>query len=408
MSVVDALGLVLLLTTALVAVPVGVLFLQLTAATLRREAPADVVSAVAAVSAAPARAGFAVLMPAHDEAGGIAAAIAAVRAQLGARDRLLVVADNCSDATAASARAAGAEVIERTDAQRRGKGYALDHGVRWLERAPPVVVVVVDADCIVAPGALERLTQRCLATARPAQALYLMHAPPGAGLGLRIAAFAWVVKNRLRPLGGAALGWPCQLMGTGMAFPWTLIRSAPLASGHLVEDMELGVALARAGAAPLFCAQALVSSVFPSDAAGARAQRRRWEHGHLSVLAATGPRLLAQALLRRDGALAALALDLMVPPLAALALALTALLVIGAAWWGFTADALPVALAALAMGLFGAVVMAAWWRGGRQLVTLRELVALPWYVAAKIPLYVRLFTKRQVEWVRTKRDDGHH
>ena len=408
MSVVDALGLVLLLTTALVAVPVGVLFLQLAAATLRREAPADVVSAVAAVSAAPARAGFAVLMPAHDEAGGIAAAIAAVRAQLGARDRLLVVADNCSDATAASARAAGAEVIERTDAQRRGKGYALDHGVRWLERAPPVVVVVVDADCIVAPGALERLTQRCLATARPAQALYLMHAPPGAGLGLRIAAFAWVVKNRLRPLGGAALGWPCQLMGTGMAFPWTLIRSAPLASGHLVEDMELGVALARAGAAPLFCAQALVSSVFPSDAAGARAQRRRWEHGHLSVLAATGPRLLAQALLRRDGALAALALDLMVPPLAALALALTALLVIGAAWWGFTADALPVALAALAMGLFGAVVMAAWWRGGRQLVTLRELVALPWYVAAKIPLYVRLFTKRQVEWVRTKRDDGHH
>ena len=408
MSVVDALGLVLLLTTALVAVPVGVLFLQLAAATLRREAPADVVSAVAAVSAAPARAGFAVLMPAHDEAGGIAAAIAAVRAQLGARDRLLVVADNCSDATAASARAAGAEVIERTDAQRRGKGYALDHGVRWLERAPPVVVVVVDADCIVAPGALERLTQRCLATARPAQALYLMHAPPGAGLGLRIAAFAWVVKNRLRPLGGAALGWPCQLMGTGMAFPWTLIRSAPLASGNLVEDMELGVALARAGAAPLFCAQALVSSVFPSDAAGARAQRRRWEHGHLSVLAAIGPRLLAQALLRRDGALAALALDLMVPPLAALALELTAMLVIGAAWWGFTADALPVALAALAMGLFGAVVMAAWWRDGRQLVTLRELVALPWYVAAKIPLYVRLFTKRQVEWVRTKRDDGHH
>ena len=412
MSMVDAIGAVLLLLTALLVVPVGVLFVQLAAATLRREPPAEVAAAVAAVSAAPARAGFAVLMPAHDEAGGIAAAIAAVRAQLGAGDRLLVVADNCSDATAAIARAAGAEVIERTDAQRRGKGYALDHGVRWLEsgqeRTPLGVVVVVDADCIVAPGALARLAQSCLATARPVQALYLMHAPPGAGLGLRIAAFAWVVKNRLRPLGGTALGWPCQLMGTGMAFPWALIRSAPRASGHLVEDMELGVALARAGAPPLFCAEALVSSVFPSDAAGARAQRTRWEHGHLSVLAATGPRLLAHALLRRDGALAALALDLMVPPLAALALALGALLVVDAAWWGVAADVRPVALAALATALFGAAVMAAWWRGGRQLVTLRELLALPWYVAAKIPLYVRLFTKRQVEWVRTKRDNGHH
>ena len=402
---VDVIGFVLLLLTVLVAVPVGVLFVQLAAATLRRDLPADV---VAAVSAAPARPGFAVLMPAHDEASGIAAAIGAVRAQLGARDRLLVVADNCSDATAAIARAAGAEVIERTNVQRRGKGYALDYGVRWLEHEPPGVVVVVDADCIVAPGALERLARRCVATARPVQALYLMHAPPGAGLGLRIAAFAWVVKNRLRPLGGARLGWPCQLMGTGMAFPWALIKDAPLASGHLVEDMELGVALARAGAAALFCAEALVSSAFPSDAAGARTQRTRWEHGHLSVLAATGPRLLAHALLQRDGALVALALDLMVPPLAALALALSALLVIGAAWWGAAADARPVALAALAMLLFGVAVMAAWWRGGRQLVTLRELLALPWYVAAKIPLYVRLFTKRQVEWVRTKRDDSHH
>ena len=49
--------------------------------------------------------------------------------------------------------------------------------------------------------------------------------------------------------------------------------------------------------------------------------------------------------------------------------------------------------------------MAGWWRGGRQLVSWRELIALPIYVAAKIPLYVRLFTKRQVEWVRTKRDE---
>lgn len=405
MSLRDFIGLALLLFTLLMAVPAGVLFVQLVAAVLRPGAPAE------ADAATPRAATLTVLMPAHDEAAGISAAIAAVRAQLGARDRLLVVADNCSDATAAIARAAGAEVTERVDAQRRGKGYALDHGVRWLEhdqRAPPDVVVIVDADCIVAPQALECLVRRCLSSARPAQALYLMHAPPGAAPGLRIAEFAWLVKNKLRPLGSAVLGWPCQLMGTGMAFPWALIRGAPLASGHLVEDMQLGLDLAGAGAAPLFCPQALVRSVFPSDAAGARAQRTRWEHGHLSVIARTGPRLLARALARREAALAALALDLMVPPLAALVLALGTLLVIDLGWWALAADARPAGVAGVALALLVAGLVAAWGRDGRHIVTGRELLGLPLYVAAKIPVYVRLFTKRQVEWVRTKRDDRSH
>lgn len=398
----DLVGLALLLFTALMAVPAGVLFMQIMAAVTSRATSDE------ADSATPPAKALTVLMPAHDEAAGITAAIVAVRAQLGPRDRLLVVADNCSDATAAVARAAGAEVTERIDVNRRGKGYALDHGVRALERdprGPPAVVVVVDADCIVAPGSLERLAQCCLASARPVQALYLMRAPPGAGPGLRIAEFAWVVKNKLRPLGSAALGWPCQLMGTGMAFPWAMIRAAPLATGHLVEDMQLGLDLAAAGAPPLFCPQALVSSVFPGDAGGARAQRTRWEHGHLAVIARVGPRLLVRALARRDARLAGMALDLMVPPLAALALALGAGLLIDAGWWLAVGDARPMGVALAAMILLGAGVMAAWWRDGRNIVALRELLGLPLYVAAKIPVYVRLFTRRQVEWVRTRRDD---
>src|SRR5262252_6431115 len=80
------------------------------------------------------RPALAVLIPAHDEAGGIAATIRAVIAQLRPCDRLLVVADNCSDDTASVAMSLGAEVIERRDPSLRGKGYALDHGVRHLER----------------------------------------------------------------------------------------------------------------------------------------------------------------------------------------------------------------------------------------------------------------------------------
>jgi cellulose synthase/poly-beta-1,6-N-acetylglucosamine synthase-like glycosyltransferase len=346
----------------------------------------------------------AVLMPAHNEASGISEAIRAVLGQLQTGDRLLVVADNCTDNTADVARAAGAEVIERRDPNLRGKGYALDFGVRWLEKSPPSVTIIMDADCVAHPGSIARLTNDCLASGRPVQALYLMHAPAGSRLGVRIAEFAWLIKNKLRPLGSLSLGWPCQLMGTGMAFPWAIIQRAPLATGHLVEDMQLGLDLAKAGTPPLFCPQALVTSSFPTDTEGVKSQRTRWEHGHLSVLTTVGPQMIWQALKTRNMSLFAMALDLMVPPLAALVLTLVVLLMLNSAWWLTTGGVQPLMVSILAAALMTMSVALAWFREGRQIVSLGEMLAMPWYVVAKIPVYIRLFTKRQVEWVRTKRD----
>src|ERR1700722_13935933 len=87
------------------------------------------------------RRAIAVLMPAHNESAVIAAAIRSVLPQLAVEDRLVVIADNCSDDTAAIAAAEGAEVVVRTDLARRGKGFALDFGVRHLESKPADVVL---------------------------------------------------------------------------------------------------------------------------------------------------------------------------------------------------------------------------------------------------------------------------
>jgi cellulose synthase/poly-beta-1,6-N-acetylglucosamine synthase-like glycosyltransferase len=65
---------------------------------------------------------LAVLIPAHNETLVIAATLRAVAPQLIAGDRLVVVADNCADDTATLAAAGGAEVLERVDRERRGKG----------------------------------------------------------------------------------------------------------------------------------------------------------------------------------------------------------------------------------------------------------------------------------------------
>ena len=316
-----------------------------------------------------------------------------------------MVADNCSDDTARIAAEAGASVVERHDLSRRGKGYALDFGVRSLESSPPEVLVILDSDCALQPGALDRLVRLCTQTQRPVQALYLMHAPPQAGFGMRMAEFAWVLKNQVRPLGLKRLGLPCQLMGTGMAFTWECIRNAPLATGHLVEDMQLGLDLAAAGTPPLFCPEAQVTSFFPSHADGASAQRTRWEQGHLAVIASVGPRLVWRAIRGARTDLLALAIDLCVPPLAMFVLLLTADLAVNLLSALLGGSARPMWTVVLALLLLGLAIGTAWHRFGRRLVSWSELLRTPWYVAAKVPLYLRLLTKRQTEWVRTRRDD---
>ncbi len=388
----------LLAATAVLLVPVAVFMAQVVAAR-RYRSPMT-------IDPAEARPATAVLMPAHDEAAGIAAAIDTVLPQLRGGDRLLVVADNCSDRTAAIAAERGAEVVERHDPGRRGKGYALDHGVRHLAAAPPAVVIVVDADCAVEPGSIDLLAGECMRRRGPVQALYLMLAPPGAGLKQRMAEFAWAVRNQVRPLGWQRLGGPCQLMGTGMAFPWATIATASLASASIVEDMQLGLDLAAAGSPPSFCAAARVSSGFPAQASASIAQRTRWEHGHLATIASRGLPMLWSGIVSRNMALVGMALDLCVPPLAALVLLLLGVAVASAVLAAVGGSAAPLGLALVELVLVTATVASAWVQVGRRSVSLAELALAPVYALAKIPIYIRLFTARQLRWVRTSRDDS--
>ena len=350
---------------------------------------------------------LAVLMPAHDEELIIASTLRSVIPQLGPDDRVLVVADNCSDRTASIAAQEGAEIIERSDPLRRGKGYALDFGVRHLEadfRGAPDIVIVIDADCRVGENAIDRLARMCARTMRPVQALYLMHGAANGGIKMRIAEFAWVIKNKVRPLGLYRLGLSCQLMGTGMAFPWSRISTASLASGHIVEDLQLGVDLAAAGSAPLFCPGALVTSTFPSSEQGISTQRTRWEHGYLGVIVAQTAHLLALSLRTLNGALLAFALDLSVPPIALLVSLLTVLWMSSAVFYFFVHMRLPILISTVEVLCLAVGIALAWRKYGRQIVSLSDLARAGIYVLWKIPLYAKFLGRRQSEWVRSKRD----
>jgi cellulose synthase/poly-beta-1,6-N-acetylglucosamine synthase-like glycosyltransferase len=353
----------------------------------------------------PERPHIAVLVPAHDEATVLAETLRALRAQLRAGDRLVVIADNCADDTANIAASEGAEVAVRDDPSRRGKGYALDYGVRFLENDPPEVVLIIDADCLVQGHAVDRLARRCKATGHPVQAAYLMTTPPDAGLGMRIAALAWLLRNYVRPLGFARIGLPCQLMGSGMAFHWADIRSAELASGHIVEDMVLGLQFAQRGIAPLFAPEARVTSIFPEDPVGLATQRARWEHGHLGVILKDAPRHLLNGIRERNIALLALVADLCIPPLALLGMLVTADVLLATALHSHSGTTLPLVLALAGFAMLAAAGTIFWATHGKTLVPFSALVHVPWYAVRKVPLYLKFIAERQIEWVRSKRKD---
>lgn len=344
---------------------------------------------------------FAVLMPAHDEASGISAAVAAVRAQLRPTDRLVVIADNCTDATAAMARRAGAFVATRSNAALRGKGFALAYGRDILIDDPPTVVIILDADCLPAPGALQRLAAAVIRQRAAVQGLYLLTPPRDAGPIIAISTFAFCLKNFVRQRGLFRMSGTALLQGTGMAFPWKMFRGAPLATPSLAEDLRLGLDLFLAGKRIGFEEHAHFFSKASSQTA-AVGQRMRWEHGQIAIALRYLPRL-ARMILRRPAALL-LALDVAVPPLSLLAVAVTSSLAGLLAYASRTGEATPLLVLMGGCGLFAAMLLSVWWRWGRDFLPARALMRLPHYVLWKLPIYGRLLVRPERRWIRTSRE----
>lgn len=375
------------LTTA-VTLPIVTLAIECLVGSLTRRDPAP------AVEPPP----FTVLMPAHDEALGITGPIRAVLAQLRSCDALVVVADNCTDDTARIARALGADVVVRHDPKRRGKGYALETGRQAIAVDPERIMILVDADCIAAPGALPRLAATAQHRQAVVQGAYLLDPPAGAGAMVRLSAFAFLVKNLVRQRGLQRLGGAALLQGSGMAFPQAVFRQLDWRAASLVEDLDLGMRLLADGHRVTFDDGA--SFVSPAAARDATiGQRRRWEHGVMQSIGRNVAMML-RAGLGGNPRLLIVALDQMVPPAAPLiigALALAALL-LGLGWWSQAV----VVLAALALLMVSLAV--AWARFGRRIVPAAMLGRTLGYLVWKLPLTLQFVTRRERHWLRTERE----
>ena len=350
-----------------------------------------------------------VLIPAHDEELTIGATLASLAAQDALPGEVIVIADNCTDATARIAREAGATVWERTDPENRGKGYALGWAVeRVLEVTPGpingeserifpgiggwVQFAVLDADTQADPGFCREIS-RALKTADAVQGRYGVLSPEdGWRVGLMAAAFSLV--NHVRPLGADRLGSFVGLKGNGMGFTRRTLESVRWRGDSVTEDLDFALDLALADIRIRYAPEARVFAQMPAGDAPAATQRRRWEGGRFRLVVRRAlPMLLA-------GKLGA-AMELLVPPLAELVAILVALGAVAlvaqvswvAIWW-----------VAACLGLVLYVVGGLFVSGADARV---------WFALLRAPLYVvwKLAIRLtgplgQGEWVRTARNRG--
>jgi exopolysaccharide biosynthesis WecB/TagA/CpsF family protein len=349
----------------------------------------------------------AIVVPAHNEVELLPRCLASLGAQNYPTrlTRIVVVADNCTDGTAAVARASGAEVMVRDEPGLHGKGRALRWAMdRLLAEPDPVdAVVVVDADSVAGPRLVSGLEAVMAAGAEAVQGEYLvLDDGLGAATPLRQAAFLLCHRTRFR--GRAALGLPCSLVGNGMLLTRSLLERIPWNAFSGVEDLEYSTNLRLAGVRPRYAPLAMVFAPAPGLGAAAATQRMRWEGGRFQLVRTHLPRLIA-ALGRRHWSLLDAAIDLAIPPLGLLVL----LILAGGG-------------VSLGAGITGAVRLwsvAAWGVGAALLVTYvviglraaraptsayRALLSTPRFLVAKLGTYLQMTRGLGADrWQRTER-----
>ena len=345
-----------------------------------------------------------VLIPAHNERDIIGGIIGDVVGQLHKGDRAIVIADNCTDDTAEVSKSLGAEVIERTNLEHRGKSYALQYALEQLSQDPPEVIIVVDADCRISSQAISALSSKVGQLDRPVQGSYIFGGLKGSANSNLASSFTLWFKNHIRPLGSLRIGMPCQLTGSGMAFPWHAIRQVNVANKSLAEDTTLGLQLAYLGHAPIFCPEAKIDGNVPKAWGTLVQQRRRWEQGYLESIFTNAPKMALRSITSFRPSLLWAAFDLCIPPLALLGMAWAALFAAACALVFFGGSSLPLAMLSVGAVLVGASLVLGWFIHCRQRVPLQAILAMPWFLIRKVRIYLSLIFEREKVWLKTERD----
>ncbi len=193
---------------------------------------------------------------------------------------VFVVADNCTDKTAQLARQAGAQVLERFDTTKRGKGYAMEFAFEHifaLEQSYEYICVF-DADNVVKSDFLIEMNSKINEGYRAVQG-YLDSKNPGDNwLTFSYSLWYWI-NNRMSQLARGNLDIGCRLGGTGFAVESELIKTYGWGATCLAEDTEFTLKLALNDIRVGWAHGAVVYDEKPTLLGTSIHQRKRWMQG---------------------------------------------------------------------------------------------------------------------------------
>jgi len=330
---------------------------------------------------------------------------------------IFVMADNCTDRTAAIAQAEGAQVYSRFDQRNVGKGYALEALLRHIEKDYPQTFdgfLVFDADNILDRHFIEAMNQ---SFSDGYEILTSYRNSKNYGDNWISAGYSlWFIResrylNHARML----LGTSCAISGTGFFFSRAVMERLGGWPFHLLtEDIEFSTHHIIQGVKIGFCPEAVLYDEQPVTFRQSWRQRLRWAKGFLQVFYKYGGQLIKGA---GKGSFSCYDMSMTVMPAFFLTVALVAAYLItgaAAAIQGFSfypcllyigRTFLGMYLTLYLVGLFTTITE---WRNIRTSVP-RKLwytVTFPLFMLTYIPISVTaLFAKVQWKPIRHHRAD---
>jgi cellulose synthase/poly-beta-1,6-N-acetylglucosamine synthase-like glycosyltransferase len=331
---------------------------------------------------------------------GIARTIVSIQADIARQPdpsevEIVVIADNCTDATADMARAAGSRVLQRSNVNDKGKGFALDFAFERLLREEWGAFVIIDADSVIDPGSIEAIRRTLASGADAIQSRYVV-ANPNASTRTKLMNVALLAFNVMRPRGRDRLHCSAGILGNGFGLTRETLVAVPYTAKSVVEDLEYHLRLVQANRRVRFVDSATIRGDMPAGGSGAATQRARWDGGRFRMIAQWTPFLITKVFSGQ--------LRFVEPLLELLLLSLAyhvSLLML------MLALPNPLARAFAAAGLVivaGHVVLSVL-RNGGGIKSLSVLLAVPWFILWKLTVLNKVLqsAKSNTTWIRTAR-----
>lgn len=259
---------------------------------------------------------FLIVIPAHNEELYIAATVRHLQMldyPAGLR-HIVVVADACSDGTAAAAEQAGAQVLVKP-APATTKGAT----IRWTLSHAAITetawdaLVIFDADSRPGTGFLAAMDGALARGDKAIQGRCESHGQ--AGWVPTAYAVNTTQRNRTWHLARELAGFSAALTGTGICFARDVLSKLPVETKTLTEDLEYTARLTLLGVRARYLHEAVTIIEQPATLRASTGQRLRWARGQISTSLAYGPALAWRGITKLDISALDTALYLFLPSL---------------------------------------------------------------------------------------------